>query len=92
MQPIPFPSKGEVQGYSNYNNNNLIVHKKLQRLKSEGEHDPALKTQYSARHYIIVVKVPYDSWNHNDFLWGKDADYLLYGPAMRAMAQFQTIR
>jgi len=41
---------------------------------------------------VASVRVPYDSWNHNDFLWGKDADYLLYGPAMRAMAQFQTIR
>jgi len=41
---------------------------------------------------VASVRVPYDSWNHNDFLWGKDADHLLYGPAMRAMAQFQTIR
>ena len=36
-------------------------------------------------------QVPYDSWNHNDFLWAKDADTLLYGPALRMMTHYQTL-
>lgn len=37
---------------------------------------------------VASVRVPYDSWNHLDFLWGKDADQLLYTPAMQMMAEF----
>ena len=35
-----------------------------------------------------LSQVPYDSWNHLDFLWGKDADQLLYTPAMQMLGQF----
>jgi len=36
---------------------------------------------------IASHRVPYDSWNHLDFLWGKEADSLLYRPVMEVMAQ-----
>jgi lysosomal acid lipase/cholesteryl ester hydrolase len=31
---------------------------------------------------VASVRVPYDTWNHLDFLWAKDADSLLYRPIM----------
>lgn len=37
---------------------------------------------------VASIRVPYDSWNHLDFLWGKDADSLLYKPAMAVMADW----
>jgi len=37
---------------------------------------------------VDTVRVPHPSFNHLDFLWGKDADSLLYRPAMEVMGQF----
>jgi len=35
---------------------------------------------------VASNRVPYDSFNHLDFLWAKDADSLLYKPAMEVMS------
>ena len=40
---------------------------------------------------IIIIfchRVPYDNFNHLDFLWAKDADFLLYKPAMEVQDDF----
>lgn len=37
---------------------------------------------------IFRHRVPYDNFNHLDFLWAKDADFLLYKPAMEVQDDF----
>jgi len=37
---------------------------------------------------VANIRVNYESWNHLDFLWGKDADTLLYHPAMQMMDEY----
>ena len=37
---------------------------------------------------ILCHRVPYDNFNHLDFLWAKDADFLLYKPAMEVQDDF----
>lgn len=37
---------------------------------------------------IASVRVPYDDWNHLDFMWAKDADSLLYNPIIDFIHNF----
>jgi len=37
---------------------------------------------------VASIRVPYDNWNHLDFLWGKDADKLLYFPVIETLSQY----
>lgn len=38
---------------------------------------------------VDSIQVPYPAWNHLDFLYGKDANTLLYKPIMKAMSKYQ---
>ena len=33
-----------------------------------------------------MLQVPYAAWNHLDFLWGKDANTLIFNPIMKVIA------
>jgi len=37
---------------------------------------------------VKSVRVAHDEWNHLDFLWGKDADRLVYSPLVTVMEEF----
>eukprot|EP00092_Neocalanus_flemingeri_P010625 GFUD01011447.1.p1 GENE.GFUD01011447.1~~GFUD01011447.1.p1 ORF type:complete len:260 (-),score=61.54 GFUD01011447.1:51-830(-) len=37
---------------------------------------------------VASYQVPFHTWNHLDFLWGKSADFLLYRPAIKVINQF----
>ena len=37
-----------------------------------------------------LTQVPYDDWNHLDFMWAKDADSLLYNPVIDFIHNFMS--
>lgn len=50
--------------------------------------DVALLFDKLHRTSIGMFKVPFDSFNHVDFMWGKDAPTLVYTKLLELMARF----
>lgn len=53
-----------------------------------GPEDVALLFDQLHRTAIGMFKVPFEQFNHVDFLWGKDAPSLVYTKVLEVMARF----
>ncbi|XP_037027397.1 lipase 3-like isoform X2 [Bradysia coprophila] len=54
-----------------------------------GPEDVSLLFDKLHRSTIGMFKVPFDSFNHVDFIWGKDAPTLVYSKMLEVMSRFQ---
>lgn len=53
-----------------------------------GPDDVGLLFDRLHRNAIGMFKVPYDQFNHVDFLWGKDAPALVYTKMLEVMGRY----
>lgn len=53
--------------------------------------DVTLLYNHLSKTSIGMFKVPYDKFNHVDFMWGNDAPNLVYKPLINLMQRYTTI-